>query len=292
MIAAWLIFACIGPDEGARQTSTWTVLANNVDLGLLDVRLSQGNTGMLAGQGTVRAAWLPLKDGALHYTRRALPGDTREDETGVWVGPDSLHQEGTDWELSIQSGMMDARVQFKNQLESLPPSTAPGWTVQPIFAGRMSGVLRSGTQSAILDGSAVGIHRFGSNPPGLRGTSRRSAYVLDDDLAIGIDQSGAQALAFAVVGGTTLDPSTAVLTKTPDGVYMDFRPAVDLEVIFSPRKPHLQTDPWDHLLGVERWIAGLRFGRPVRRVRAASAQIRMGDRQLRARGLISVSDFK
>jgi hypothetical protein len=282
----------MGPDGGTHQASTWTLLAINRDRGLLDIRFSQGNSGMVAGQGHARADWVSVRDGAVRYTRDALAGDITETEKGIWIGPDTLHQEEDAWALELRSGQMDARIQFKNDLVMLPQSTEADWTVQALFAGPMAGVLRAGGQSAILDGYAVGIHRFGADPPGLRGSTRRSAFVLDKDLAIGIDQSGGQSIAFVRVGGKTFDASTAVLSKSVDGWLMDFRPAIDMEVKLRPHRPHLQTDPWEHLYRFEHWIAGMRFGRPVRRLRAAEAQIRMGERQLTARGLISVSDFK
>jgi hypothetical protein len=187
---------------------------------------------------------------------------------------------------------MGARVQIQDTLTSPAESAESNWQVNSLFAGPISGVIRAGTQSAILSGFAVGIHRQGKNPPGLRGTQRLSAAVLDKDISIIIDQSGAQALAFAQIGEQSLNTSTAVLKKSAQGFHMDFRPATDLEVLIKAQKPHLRTDPWEHLYAVERWFAGLRFGRPVRRVRAGHADVRLGERRLSAQAVISVNDFK
>ena len=85
--------------------------------------------------------------------------------------------------------------------------------------------------------------------------------------------------------------SPAGFGKDASGYIMDFQPATDLEIRLMPRRPHRQTNPWDHLYAIERWVAGLRYGHPVHRIRAADAQIRLGDRQLKSRAIISVNDF-
>lgn len=296
MMVLWLALACTNPLS--EPTQTWEILSTHRDGSLLDVRFSQANTGLLKGQGRVRADWVPLRDSAVQYTRHALAGDIRAEGLGVWIGPDRLQNTGDSWSLQLQSDPLNARLQIKNTLsepaESANPAESlnPDWQLNTLFAGPITGVIRSGSQSAILDGYAVGIRRQGQSPPGLRGTQRIGAAVLDKDISIGIDQSGAQALAFAQIAGQRLDASTAVLKKTANGIHLDFRPATDLEVHIQPQKPHLQSDPWEHLYAVERWFAGMRYGRPVRRVRAGHAEIRLGERRLTAQAVISVSDFK
>jgi hypothetical protein len=292
MIALWLALACTNPLDDQLPIQTWEILSTHRDGSLLDVRFSQSNTGLLKGQGRVRADWVPLRDSAIQYTRHALAKDIRAEGTGVWIGPDRLQNSGDDWSLKLQSDPLNARLQIKNTLSEPFESQNPEWQLNTLFAGPITGVIRSGVQTGILDGYAVGIHRQGQSPPGLRGTQRIGAAVLDKDISIGIDQSGAQALAFAQIAGQRLDASTAVLKKTPNGIHLDFRPATDLEVQIQPQKPHLQTNPWEHLYTVEQWFAGLRYGRPVRRIRAGHADIRLGERRLTAQAVISVSDFK
>jgi hypothetical protein len=292
MIGLWLTLACSNPLSGAQEIQTWEVLSTHRDGSMLDVRFSQGNTGMIVGQGRVRADWLPLQDPAIQYARHALSGDIRTTGPSVWIGPDRLEKEPKTWSLQLQSDPMSARLQIHDTLTSPAESIESNWKINTLFAGPISGVIRSGAQSAILNGFALGIHRQGKNPPGLRGTQRVSAAVLDQDISIGIDQSGAQALAFAQIGDQSLDTSTAVLKRSAQGIHLDFRPATDLEVLIKPQKPHLKSDPWEHLYAVERWFAGMRFGRPVRRVRAGHADIRLGERRLSAQAVISVNDFK
>lgn len=292
MIGAWLLLACLGPEQSTHQTQSWEILSIQQDGSLLDVRFSQSNTGMIAGQGRVRLDWVPLNTTAIQYARHALPGDIQWGSGGIWVGPDSLTSTQGDWSLQIQSDPMNARVQIKNTLTTPSKSSGNDWDIKTLFAGPITGVLRSGSQSPVLSGYALGVQRQGSNPPGLRGTQRIGATVLGKDISIGIDQSGAQALAFAVIGGKRLDATTAVLQKNTGGIHLDFRPATDLEVNIRPKKPHLQSDPWNHLYSVERWIAGIRFGRPVRRLRAGHAEVRLGERRINAQAVISVNDFK
>jgi hypothetical protein len=107
-----------------------------------------------------------------------------------------------------------------------------------------------------------------------------------------VDQSGSNATAFAVIAGQQLNAQTARIEKTDQGVHLDFRPNSDLEVWLKPQRPHLQSDPWDHLYALEKWIASTVYGHPVRRVRAASAQVRLGKRQLSANGIIAVNAFR
>jgi hypothetical protein len=292
MIGAWLLLACLGPEQSTHQTKSWEILSIHQDGSLLDVRFSQSNTGMIAGQGRVRLDWVPLNTTGIQYARHALPGDIQWGSDGIWIGPDSLKNTQGDWSLQIQSDPMNARVQIKNTLTTPSKSSGNDWDIETLFAGPITGVLRSGSQAPVLSGYALGVQRQGSNPPGLRGTQRIGATVLGKDISIGIDQSGAQALAFAVIGGERLNATTAVLQKNTGGIHLDFRPATDLEVNIRPKRPHLQSDPWNHLYSVERWIAGVRFGRPVRRLRAGHAEVRLGERRINAQAVISVNDFK
>ena len=291
MTSFFLLAACLGPEGGASYQDQWMVLGLNADSSILDVRFATGNSGMLAGGGHVRADWISLQDGGLGYARQGLMQDVNVDSTGVSVGPDSLLNQSDEWVLRIQSGEFDSRVQLKNTLIEPPQSIEDDWRMAAVFAGPMQGVIRAENRSDLLQGYAVGIRAWGSTPPSLSGETRRSAYVLGEDLAIGIDQVGSQATAFAVIAGQQLDSSTAVLRKEEGGYVMDFQPATDLEVRLMPRKPHRKTSPWDHLYAIERWVASLRYGRPVHRVRAAQASIRLGERQLEARAVIAVNSF-
>ncbi|MEC7240013.1 MAG: hypothetical protein VXW32_02140 [Myxococcota bacterium] len=291
MNALLLLAACFGPEGGSHYQDQWMVLGLNSDSSILDVRLSTGNSGMLAGGGQVRADWVSLQDGGLGYARQGLRPDVTVSTGGIAIGPDSLKNQSDEWVLRIQSGELDSRVQLTNTLLEAPQSLDNDWRMSTLFAGPMQGVIRAQNQSALLQGYAVGIRAWGTTPPSLAGKTRRSAFVLAEDLAIGIDQVGSQATGFAVVAGQQLDASTAMLRKD-EGIYvLDFQPAADLEVRITPRKPHRQTSPWDHLYAIERWIASLRYGRPVHRVRAGQASVRLGDRQLEARAVIAVNGF-
>ena len=291
MIALLLLAGCSGPEGGKSFQDQWLILGLHADSSILDVRFSRGNTGMLSGSGHVRADWITLQSGGLGYARQGLEGDVTVSQDGIQIGPDSLLAEPEEWVLRIQSGELDSRVQFQNTLLEPPQSLDDDWRLTTLFAGPMQGVIRAQSQSDLLQGYAVGLRAWGSSPPSLAGQTRRSAFVLGEDLAIGIDQVGGQATAFAMVAGQQLDASTAVLRKEEGSYVLDFQPATDLEVRLFPRKPHRQTSPWDHLYAVERWVASLRYGRPVHRVRAAHAVVRLGDRQLDSRGVIAVNAF-
>ena len=288
----WLLLAC-GLSEGELHSQKhWSVLGLNADGSLIDVRFSTGNSGMLMGQGHARADWIPMDEGAISYRRDALSDSTAVSPEGAQVGPDQLLQKEPNWELKIQSGELDSRLQITNHLLEAASSDWGDWTVQHHFAGEMQGVLRSGMQNTIVNGHVVGIYSSGSKPPGHNGKIRRAAFVLSDDIHIGVDQSGSHATAFAVIAGQQLNAQTARIEKTDQGMHLDFRPNADLEVWLKPQKPHLQSNPWEHLYALEKWIAGAVYGRPVRRVRSASAQVRLGERQLSANGLIAVNAFR
>ncbi len=247
---------------------------------------------MLLGQGHAKVDWIPLNEGVLHYQRNALSEDASMGPTGARVGPDSLLQEQNSWQLKVQSGELDARIQFENALIEPPQEDWQDWSVTHSFAGKMQGVIRSGLQNNLVEGHAVGIYSAGTTSPSHRGEERRSAFVLSEDVSIGVDQSGSHATAFAVIAGQQLDASTAVMRKEEEGIHLDFRPNTDLEVWLRPARPHLESDPWEHLYAVERWVASQTYGRPIHRIRAATAQIRLGERQLNAKGLIRVNTFR
>jgi len=292
MIFGMLLFACLTPEDGTHQQSSWTIVGINQDGALIDARFTQGNSGMLAQSGHVRTDWIPTQDAPARHIRHETSGSIQEDTDHIQIGTDHIRSSPSGWALTINSAAMNTRIQLQNTLVKLPETETADWNVRSLFAGEMNGFIHMGEKNALIKGFAVGLHSSGNNPPGLRGQTRRQAFVLDKDLFIGIDQFGSNVTAFAMIGGQQLDTSTAALHKEARGYTMDFRPNLDLEILLEPRRPHLSSNPWDHLYAIEQWVASWKYKRPIHRIRAAEAEIRLGDRQLSANAIISVNTFR
>ncbi len=292
MIFGLLLFACLTPENGTHQQSSWTILGVNQDGSLIDARFTQGNSGMLAQSGHVRTDWVPTQDAPARHIRHETSGAIQEDSTHIQIGTDHIRSESSGWALTINSAAMNARIQLQNSLLKLPETQTTNWNVRSLFAGEMKGFIHMGEKNSLINGYAVGLHSSGKSPPGLRGQTRRQAFVLDKDIFIGIDQFGSNVTAFAMIGGQQLDTTPAALHKETRGYRMDFRPNLDLEILLDPRKPHLSSNPWDHLYAIEQLVASWRYKRPIHRVRAAEAEIRLGDRKLTANAVISVNTFR
>ena len=302
MIGLALLLGCGSGLDALTYQETWELLGINTNGALLDARFSRTNTGVLRGQGHARIDWLFPRQTPIFYGRDALPQDTVAGEVpGIQVGPDHiLHQSGQ-WDLQVSAGEFDARIQLETQVPgpgALHWDDAQGepdsWTVtSQVALGELGGFLRAGRRDSVVQGHGALLQRHGADPPGLAGTRRSTALVLEEGLTIGIDQTGSRALAWAVVGPLAFDASTASLHRPEAGVVeLDFRPSADLVARLHTRKPHLRRRPWEHLNWLESKLVGLVKGIPVRRLQAARADITVAGESHRAKGLVVVVDYE
>ncbi|MCB9797841.1 MAG: hypothetical protein H6741_34610 [Alphaproteobacteria bacterium] len=280
MIALLLSLAC-APSSLTTQ-ETWELLGIDRNGALIDMRWTAGNTGLLRGSGRSRVAYLSPRNIPLEYGRAGAPEEvSHPPEGGLVIGPDEVvpSADGHAWTFRTRGDDFSMRL-------SLVPSGPPAsplvmqqdgtWMVEaPVTRGALQGFLTTGRRQELVDADALLLRRSGDAPPALRGTQRMGVYVIAPDLSVGIDQTGAEALSWVLVGDRMWAHEPGLLTRHEDGGFvMDFRPSADLVVRVIPvRQPRLASDPVDHLLAPERWLLQRVAGLPVRRVRAARAEL-------------------
>ena len=272
----------------------WELIGINHDLSVLDARITTGNTGLLKGQGHVRVDWLFRDQTPVYHGRDGLADEvTVPERGGLMVGPDGLAlMEDDSWRLQVRDAEAQAELSLVPQLGG-PPAVV--WTdgersttlSAPVVLGGLHGFLSSGSRSALVDARAVLTHRTGDATVALVGTRRLAVYVLGEGLTIGMDQTGGQALAWAVVGDLVFDARDARLTEGEKGrLVLDLRPTADLVVHVLPRRPRSIRHPWEHLHRLERWLLSAWHGTPRRRTQGAQARLLIGGEALEARAVI------
>jgi len=295
MIPMLLLLACGTGQDSLTWQESWEVLAIQDDRSLLDARLTRSNTGLVRGQGHVRLDQIAPREVPIIYGRDALPSETL-DVGAISIGPDQLVQSEDTWELTIRSEEVDVRITMESNstYDSPPPAHRPGWEIEaPVTHATVQGFIRSGSRSSLVQGRGVILHRKGPSPPGLKGTHRLSAFVLDKDLSLGIDQTGADALSWAHGKGRNWNADTALVRRLEDGIVeMDYRPGAPILARLLPALPHSRRHPLDHLSGLEQWLLGLLRGQAERKIRGATAEIVIEDTVYKATGMILVVDYR
>ncbi|MEE2751403.1 MAG: hypothetical protein VX519_08225 [Myxococcota bacterium] len=294
---AWLLLGCATGDSSLFFQESWEVLAINNDQSLIDIRFSRGNTGLLKGQGQSRFDLVLGKEVPILYGRNALPRDTQPaPEAGLLIGPDKIQQVPEGWNVQFQSSELSARLTIQDQPgnEPLEPPLSDSWQVAAHSTlAHIEGFVHAGTRSNLINGQSIVLHRYGDDPPGLRGTTRVAAFVLSEDASLGVDQRGTDALAWAHAEGRSWNAETAVVKRLSEGVVeMDYRPSAPIVARLEPGKSRLRRQPWEHLYGLERWLLGVVRGVPDRRIRSATAQVQVGEASFRAPALILVVDYR
>ncbi len=289
-LALVALVGCAGPAPtrpGFREA--WELLVCTDDGGLLDARITVGNTGALKGQGHVHVDRWRGEDSPINFTRTAGP-----EETAVWderdrvaVGHDRLGVEKTGWTLRVNHAETSAVLHLDAadgpQVAEVRGDVDGGtWTISaPLPAARATGWIEAGKRGGAIEGHGLMTWRGGDGAPTW---PRRSLYVLGGgDTSIGLDMHGDVRLTWARVGGRDLDASAATLRPTADGeLLLDLAPTADVTVRLVPRRTGGVVDPYAHLTLAERQLLRLRGGPPVRRVQLLQAWVRAGEREERA----------
>jgi hypothetical protein len=300
MIGAWLLLACGSGADSLWWQDSWEVLAVGRDRAVVDARFFRTNTGLIRGQGHVRFDRIAHREVPVFYGRDALPRDTVIPEStealgALRVGPDQLLEKDGTWDLRVLSGELDARLTLQPDDTPAPPTLQrDGWQVDAVVpSASVEGILRAGQRNSMLQGRAVILHRWGHRPPARKGTTRVAAFVMDAEFSLGIDQTGADALAWAWVDGRSWSTESALVRRVGDGVVeMDFRPEAPIVARLVPVPPHHRRLLWDHLSVLEQWVLARVTGRAERRIRGANAEVRVGEKTLEAPALILVEDYR
>jgi hypothetical protein len=283
-----------------QQQDEWELIALNADLSILDARIRHGNTGWLRGQGQVRMDWLFRGQTPVIFARDGLPEETEDlGERGLRVGPDALRllDDGT-WTLEVRDESARAQLTLTPQIGGPAPvdriEALGAWTLEaPVVLGELQGMLSAGSRSQLVDGRAVLTHRSGDDPPAVRGTDRLAVYLLGRGLTVGVDQTGGQVIAWAIVGDLVFDARDARVTRGEKGrLVIDLRPTADLVAHVLPRQPRHTRSPWDRLHALERWATGLWRGTPERRTQGARARLLIGGEPLETRAVIVEETYR
>jgi hypothetical protein len=268
------------PEQRPLWRESWELIAPTDDGGLLDARVTVGNTGVLAGQGHLRLDRWRGDDSPVNFARMASP-----DESGVWperdrvrVGPDRLGVERRGWTLRVNDDEASAVVHLETTGGPSPEQVSTEvqggtWTMSvPLASGEVAGWLEAGSRGGALGGQGVLTWRGGD---GLPGWPRRAVYIIGGgETSVGLDEHGGARMAWGRVGGRDLVMDDAALKTGPDGeLVLDLRPAEDIAFTLVPRTTGGTTDPFERLSTVEKQALRALGGPPVRRVQLLQARV-------------------
>ena len=282
MIALWL--GCSLPSE----FESWELVAMNHDLAIVHAWAQRSDLGWLRGQGELGAVVLPRDESVWRFVRTGLPAETLSSEgTGVQVGPSGLVSDGVGWALVLQEDQAGGRVHLEPAVQGSSNTVERAersWTVEaPVVHGSLSGFVGAEGSERLIDGHGVLLRRGGDDPPALRGTTRTTVVIVNEELSIGVDQAGGQALAWASMAGVDLSSDSAVLERKGGGRYsLDLRPDAPVHGKVVARKRKAETAVFRDLYAPEKLLLRSWMGTPVRRVRAAEALLDVAGAEVKA----------
>jgi hypothetical protein len=287
-ILALLLGCTPGVERRATWRETWELIACTDDGGLLDARVSIGNTGVLAGQGHLRLDRWRGDDSPVNFSRVAAP-----EASGVWperdrvrVGPDRLAVERRGWTLRVNDDEASAVVHLEANGGPTPSeirvaTTGGQWTQSvPLSSAGVTGWLEAGSRGGALGGHGMLTWRGGEGAPAW---PRRAVYVFGGaDTSIGFDQHGESRMTWGRLEGRDLVMDDAALSTNEDGtLVLDLRPAEDLVLTMTARRTGGTTDPYANVSAVEKQALRALGGPPVRRVYLLQARVDGAGKALR-----------
>lgn len=301
MSALLLLLACGGGPAALTHQESWELLLLNNDASLVDLRLSQTNTGWTRGGGRVRLELASRRELPLAFGRVALPAEVEPLTPGLRVGPDEVRAEGEAWSVLLQEEELDARLTLRPSFSPAAPlgvrwdSERGSWATEaPLPHARARGFLRAGIRDELIDADAVLLRRHGDDPPTLRGTQRAALFAFAPGFSLGIDQLGSRALTWLWADGSALPVPEASLRPAEGGAWaVDLGSGVPLAGAFQPTRRPRVVDPLDaDLLGVERWLLRAWRGTPTRTLRGGTLLLRGPEGELRLRALLLTVEYQ
>jgi hypothetical protein len=272
-----LLLACARAPQDALTWREGIELLGILDgQGVLDSRVTIGNTGILRGQGRLRVDRWSATEDPISFSQHAAPQQILRDRDGIAMLEDGVTRDGGLWRLRVVDESFSALIEVMPSSEVHPEAAwlegERQWTVAAeVGMGRLSGWLSAGERGGAVRGVGVVLRRGGDGVPGL---PRSAVYVLDDRVNIGQDAHGGGMLRWAVIDGEAVDVAdlTADLSAARPSLSL---PSAELRVTLHPWRWDGWSNPLDHLMGIEALIGGLVMERPMRRIRAARAEIRL-----------------
>ncbi len=278
-----LAAGCAGPPSASLAwDDAWEALIATRDGTVLVVRVAQGNTGLLRGEARIEVSALPPAGSPVVLRRRAAPADVGRDTEArvVRLASDRVtHGEGT-WAVAVREGpdALDATVRLSALAKPVEPVALDEGRRQrtlgvPMPLAGAGGVWRSGSQGGVIDGRAVLMRESGDAWPDGR-TARESLYVLGRERGAGVEILCDRSLAWTAGPAETRTGRTARIAREDRRLVVTVGPDLGLEATVRLDRASLVSAPWDDLSLIERPIAGLLAGWPVRVVERGEATVR------------------
>jgi len=283
-----LLLACAGAPQDALTWREGVELLAVLDgQGILDARITTGNTGFLRGQARMRVDRWSAEADPILFSQHAAPGQVSRSADGITAQEDGISRINGQWSLRVVDEAFNGLVELQPLTTARPESVwlegEKQWTVAAEVAmGRASGWLSAGGRGGAVRGFGVLLHRGGDGVPDL---PRTAAYVLDDRVSLGLDTHGSGALRWASIDGipVPVDDLSADLTAPQPTLTL---PSAGLQITLHPWRWDGWSNPMEHLMGIEAMLGGLVLGRPMRRVRAARADITLRGESLTGQGIL------
>lgn len=268
------------PDQALGFREAWELVGIVSPVGVVDARVSIGNTGLYRNQGTVVLDRFGVDLDPVHFQRRSGPGETLRSADGrrLALADDTLEASQTAagerrWRLRVRSGEANAIVEVRGQVGAPAATGMAGggqWSLGPeLVDGSLHGWIEAGKRGGRLEGRAVVLRRGGD---GLVDGPRTTVAVFCDGLDLGIDRQGPLVSAWATPAAPGAAPASgavsADLTLAPDG--SGHLAVGGHQVDFVATLSRLSTDVHADLNPIERLLIDLRGPLPVR----TTAQLR------------------
>ncbi|MFT5683212.1 MAG: hypothetical protein ACI8RZ_004141 [Myxococcota bacterium] len=270
-----LLLACVGAPQDALTWREGVELLGVIGgQGVIDARITVGNTGTLRGQARMRVDRWSAQGDPILFSQHAAPQQVIRTADGITMMEDGLSLVDGLWGLRVVDETLNGRIEVQPAGEHRPETAwledERQWTVAAeVPMGRLSGWLSAGERGGAVRGVGVVLHRGGDGVPAL---PRTAAFVLDERVNIGIDRHGAGVLRWAIIDGQSVpvDDLTVDLSAAHPTLTL---PSANLQITLHPWRWDGWSNPMDHLMGIEALLGGVVLGRPMRRVRAARAEI-------------------
>ena len=282
------MLACAGAPQDALTWRESIELLGIIDgQGVLDARITIGNTGTLRGQGRLRLErWSPNTN-VIQFSQQGAPQQIHRTSSGITMIDNGLLRSDSGWTLRVVDDNLSGLVELSTDNAIRPTSAwlegSRQWTVAAEAPmGTLSGWLSAGDRGGAVSGVGVLMHRGGDGLPAL---PRRAAFVLHQRVNLGFDAHGAGKLQWAVIDGVEVpvDDMQADLTAAAPTLTL---PSAGLRVVLHPWSWDGWSDPLEHLSGIEARLGGALLGRPYRRIRAARAEIHLAGTTLSGPALL------
>lgn len=289
-LAALLAGCGARPSDHLGWVERWELLGVLDDGGVLDARLSVGNTDLLRGEGHLRLdRWemhqSPLLAG-IDAPPQAVDLDLSRGHLRLPGGALERDPEGA-WRLTVSSEGVSGAV-------TLTPSGAPSPTVSSTLGGgqwaeealvpqgALLGWIEAQSRGGMMRGRGVLLHRGGDGWPG---GERTLAVVLCEGLSLGLDLQGAARFAWARQGEQALDVASAALRGSENDLILDYRPSSNLwaELKLSALG---ERDGEPDLLLLERPFSSLLRATETRQLWRALAEVHAHEQTQRCSGLV------